>query len=96
MEPSETNPKLRKMILEVVQNQIRDNDPPEARLTFERLKREGYSADEARRLISTAVTVELFHISRDRQPFQSKRFVWNLTHLPREPWDKDGKEFYEG
>ena len=96
MDIPETNPALGEMILEVVRNQIRDNDPPETRQTFEGLKSEGYSADEARRLISTAVTVELFHITRDRQPFQRDRFVWNLTHLPREPWDKDGKEFYEG
>jgi hypothetical protein len=96
MDTPETNPELGRMILEVVRNQIRDNDPPETRQTFERLEKEGYTADEARRLISTAVTVELFHISRDRQPFQRERFVWNLAQLPREPWDKDGKEFYEG
>ena len=96
MDAPETNPELGKMILEVVRNQIRDNDPPETRQTFERLKSQGYSANEARRLISTAVTVELFHITRDGQPFHRERFVWNLAHLPREPWDKDGKEFYEG
>jgi hypothetical protein len=96
MDNPETNPELGKTILEVVRNQIRNNDPPESRQTFERLKTEGYSSDEARRLISTAVTVELFHIMRDRQSFDRERFVWNLSHLPREPWDKDGKEFYEG
>jgi hypothetical protein len=41
--------------LEVVENQIRDNDPPETRQTLDRLLAEGYTADEARRLISTAV-----------------------------------------
>jgi hypothetical protein len=96
MEAPETNPELGKMILEVVRNQIRDTDPPETRQTFERLKSEGYSADEARRLISTAITVGLFHITRDRHPFNRDRFVWNLAHLPREPWNKEGKEFYEG
>jgi hypothetical protein len=96
MNDPETNPQLGKMILEIVQNQIRENDPPETRQTFERLKSEGYSADEARRLISTVVTVEIFHVTRDRQPFNNNRFVWNLKHLPREPWDKDGNEFYKG
>ena len=84
------------MILEVVQNQIRDNDPPETRQTVERLKGEGYSPDEARRLVSTAVTIELFHIMRDHEEFNRERYIWNLAHLPREPWDKDGKELYEG
>jgi hypothetical protein len=95
MNTPDTNPELGEAILEVVQNQIQDNDPPETRQTFERLQANGYTADEAQRLISTAVTVELFHITRDRQRFDRKRFVWNLSHLPREPWDKEGKEFYK-
>jgi len=96
MDPSDTNPELGKTILEVVENQVRDNDPPETGQTIERLRAEGYTAAEARRLVATAVTVELFHIMRDREMFNRKRFVWNLAHLPREPWDQQGKEFYEG
>jgi len=96
MNHPETNPELGKMILEVVRNQIRDNDPPETRQTFERLKTQGQTPDEARRLIATAVTVELFHIMRDHETYDRERFVWNLSHLPRAPWDEDGKEFYEG
>jgi hypothetical protein len=94
MEDAETNPELGKAVLEVVENQIRDNDPPEARQTIERLTRDGYTADEARRLVSTAVTVEIFHMIRDRQSFNRERYLWNLAHLPREPWDTTGKEFY--
>ena len=96
MDPADTNPELGKMVLEVVANQIRDDDPPETRQTIKRLEAEGYTADEARRLVATAVTVELFHIMRDHETFNRKRFVWNLAHLPREPWDQQGKEFYEG
>ena len=96
MDNRETNPELGKAILEAVRNQIRDNDPPETRQTFERLKADGYSAEEARRLISTAMAVEIFHIMRDHQTFDRKRFVWNLSHLPREPWDEGGQELYQG
>ena len=96
MDLPETNPELGKAILEVVENQIRDGDPPETRQTIERLTREGYTADEARRLVSTAVTVEIFHLMRDHQTFNRKRFLWNLAHLPREPWDEGGKELYGG
>ncbi len=77
-------------------NQIRGNDPPEPRQTVERLIAEGYAADEAPRLVASAVTVEIFHIMRDREPFNRGRFLWNLAHLPREPWDENGKEFYAG
>jgi hypothetical protein len=96
MNSSETNPELGRAVLEVVENQIRDNDPPETRQTVDRLLAEGYTADEARRLISTAVTVEIFHIMRDHEAFNRKRFVWNLAHLPQEPWDTDGNELYKG
>jgi len=96
MNPSETNPELGRAILELVENQIRDNDPPETRQTVERLLAEGYTADEARRLISAAVTVEIFHIMRDHEVFNRERFLWNLAHLPQEPWDNDGNEFYKG
>ncbi len=92
----ETNPELGKLILEIVENQIRDSDPPETRQTVERLIAEGYTADEARRLVATAVTVEIFHIMRDREPFNRQRFLWNLAHLPRAPWEENGKEFYGG
>lgn len=96
MKHSDTNPELGRVILEVVENQIRDNEPPETRQTVDRLQAEGYTADEARRLISTAVTVEIFHIMRDHKPFHRERFLWNLAHLPREPWDDHGNEYYRG
>ena len=95
MNPPDDNPELGKLVLEVVENQIRDNDPPETRRTVERLIDEGYTADEARRLVSTAVVVEIFHTQRDHKPFNQNRFLWNLEHLPREPWDDDGNEFFD-
>jgi hypothetical protein len=96
MDMPEANPELGRAILEVVENQIRDNDPPETRRTIDRLVEEGYTADEARRLVSTTVTVELFHMMRDRETFNRERFLWNLAHIPREPWDESGREFYGG
>ena len=39
-----TNPHLKAAILEVVDNQIRDNDPPETKKTFNRLMKEGNSS----------------------------------------------------
>jgi hypothetical protein len=40
--------------------------------------------------------VELFHMHRDRQPFNRIRFLWNLDRLPQMLSDEHGKEFYEG
>lgn len=96
MDFQKTNPELGKAVLEVVENQVRDNDPPETRRTIARLVGEGYTDEEARRLVSTAVTVELFHIMRDREKFNRERYVWNLSRLPHEPWDDEGRELYPG
>ena len=52
----ETNPHLKAVILEVVDNQLRANKPPETRSTLERLIKEGYSKEEAKKLIGCVVT----------------------------------------
>ena len=94
MKEPETNPEAGRLILEVVENQIRDNEPPETRQTVTRLVAAGYTDDEARRLVATAVSVEIFHLMHDREPFNRERFLWNLAHLPEVPWDEQGDEFY--
>jgi len=43
------NPRVvRQAIYEVLDNQLRDNNPPETRLTLNRLRVLGYTEDEAR------------------------------------------------
>ena len=58
----EENPHLKSAILEVVDNQLKANDPPETRQTFDRLISEGYSEEEAKKLIGSVVTVEIFDV----------------------------------
>lgn len=96
MRDPESNPELGKAILEVVETQIRDNDPPETRRTVERLIAEGNSPKEARRLIAVVVSVEIFRMLKHRETFNRDRFVWNLNHLPDDPWDEDGTLLYPG
>ena len=50
--------RVRKSFLEIVDNQLRANDPPQTKQTLDRLIREGYSENEARRLISCVVAVD--------------------------------------
>ena len=96
MRDPETNPVLGQAMLEVVENQIRDNEPPETRQTIERLCAAGHTPEEARRLVAIAVSSEVYHIMRDHQPFNRKRFLRNLKRLPRLPWDKPGTESFKG
>jgi hypothetical protein len=36
-----TNDKLREQIFEIIKNQLRDNNPPETKATFDRFRKQG-------------------------------------------------------
>jgi hypothetical protein len=83
------NPRLQKAIFDVIDNQIKGNDPPETRETFNRLVREGHSKTETRKLIGCAIAVELYDIMKHQKPFDRERFVGNLIRLPELPFDDE-------
>ena len=77
------NPHLKSVILEVVNNQLQANDPPETRQTFDRLISEGYSEEEAKKLIGCIVTSEIFDVLKKQEPFKPERFAKALNELPK-------------
>ena len=82
-----TNPRLKAIILEVVNNQLRANDPPETRITLNRLIAEGYSEKDAKELIGCVVSSEIFDVLKSKEEFNLKRYVDALNKLPQLPWD---------
>jgi hypothetical protein len=72
--------------MDVLDNQLRDNDPPETRHTFERLKAEGIEDDEARRLLGCVIAGEIFAVMKTKQAFDRERFTSRLGMLPEMPW----------
>ncbi|MBC8375004.1 MAG: hypothetical protein H8E26_03095 [FCB group bacterium] len=81
----ETNPALGEEFKEVVRSQIRQNDPPETKNTFERLLNEGFSEDEVIRQLAVVVAAEVFDVMKGEKPFDHERFVKRLNDLPNEP-----------
>ena len=79
----EENPHLKSAILEVVDNQLQANDPPETRQTFDRLISEGYFEEEAKKLIGCIVTSEIFDVLKKQEPFNPERFAKALNDLPK-------------
>lgn len=79
------NPRLKKAILEVVENQLSSNDPPETEQTLDRLLSEGYSESEAKEFIGAVVVSEVFEVLQAQKPFDEKRFVEALNNLPKIP-----------
>ena len=80
-----SNPILKATILDVVNNQIKANDPPETRQTFNRLTGMGISETDAKIYIGQAVAVEIFNVMKHGEAFNLDRYLKNLSHLPEEP-----------
>ena len=78
---------LRSAFLEIVDNQLREEDPPQTKATYKRLVDQGYSDQEARNLIGCAVISEIYDILKQNKPFVIKRFVRALRRLPELPWE---------
>lgn len=85
----ESNPELRDAILQVVESQLQNNDPPETKQTFKRLtEEERFPRDEAKRLIGCVVASEIFDVLKKQEMFNLKRFVNALNNLPELPQEQ--------
>lgn len=78
------DPILKQSILEVVNNQLKSGDPPETKLTFNRLIGEGISEKDAKIYIGQAVAVEIFNVMKHGETFNLVRYRNNLLRLPDE------------
>ena len=76
------NPALTEAILAVVDQQMRDNTPPETRRTFEQLVAQGYAPEDARRLIGNVVAQEIFAVMHREEAYNEQRYVAALQGLP--------------
>lgn len=77
----------RALILEVVENQLRENNPPETNATLQRLVSAGADRDEAMRLIGCVLATEIYDILKDKLEFSLPRYVRRLEALPAMPWE---------
>jgi len=89
MMQSKIDPHLRAAIIEVVENQLRSNDPPQTRQTFERLISAGHTEEEAKQLIGAVVSAEIFDVLKKNEPFNLDRFVKGLNKLPTMSWEEE-------
>ena len=76
---------LRTTILEIVDNQIRNHDPPEALATYERLIGQGHCDEEARRLIGCVIASEVVGVVNESREYDHCRYLAALEALPRLP-----------
>jgi len=76
-----TNPILHITIHQTVENQIAIGDPPETAQTVEALVQAGLSRHEAVHRVGSVVMEEVWHVMREKRPFDRPRFVGRLREL---------------
>jgi len=81
--------RLRAAILEVINNQIKDNDPPETKQALDRLQLDGLSRKEALKLIGCVVASEVFAVLKENRNYDHAKYIAALNDLPRLPWEKE-------
>jgi len=80
-----SNPILNAAIYEIVDNQLCELTPPETKQTLARLFADGFSLQEARRLIACVVVSEIFDVLKQQKPYNATRFIQALHQLPQLP-----------
>ncbi len=83
----QASPQLTAAILEAVDNQLRDLNPPETKETYDRLVASGISNKEAKRLIAVALSSEMFQMLKYKKDYSPERYIASLRKLPQLPWD---------
>jgi len=92
MSTSNDRSELQAAVFEVLDNQLRADDPPETRATIERLRAQGIDESEARRLIACVIAAEIFAVMKTNTPFNRGRFVGQLAKLPDDSFLDDLSE----
>ena len=75
------NPRLQKLVFEVIENQIRDGTPPETKATWNRLKSAGYSDLQIKKMIGGVFIQHLYHVMKDLAPMDTEKYVQDLERL---------------
>ena len=83
----DANKILREQIFEIISNQLKSNDPPETKFTFDRLKKQGFDDAQIKQMIGQCLSVELFDVIKNGKSYDNARYIKNLNGLPKEPID---------
>jgi len=89
------NLKLKKNILEVVDNQLKANDPPCTKDTYEKLLDAGYSKSEAKDKIGAVVLTEIYDILKRGQTFDEEKYKNSLDEMLQQSIDYEDCHFIE-
>ena len=75
------NKKLQKNILDAIDNQLRDNTPPQVNITFSALKKLGYSDRDAKLAIGQALVTEMFEVMKTGREYDEEKYTGMLKQI---------------
>jgi hypothetical protein len=81
------NRRAGELVIQAIKKQIRQNDPPETKETFDRLRREGHAEEEVYRMLGCVMTSEIYEVMKDERVFDRDLYVQRLRALPKLPWE---------
>ena len=81
------NLRLKKTILEIVDNQLKANDPPCTKDTYDKLLDAGYSKSEAKDKIGAVVLTEIYDILKEGEAFDEEKYKTSLEEMLQQSID---------
>ena len=75
------NLRLKKYVLEVLENQLKADNPEEVSNTLNRLIELGYEEKIAKEKIVAVLLVEIYDVLKTNTPYNEKRYIQNLKNL---------------
>ena len=78
---TEYNPKLKRLIMQVIENQLSAENTPYVRDTYGRLLAAGHSDAGIRNLIGCALVGEIYDVMKNNQPFNEEKYRKALEKL---------------
>ena len=89
------NLRLKKAVLEVVENQLKANDPPCTKDIYEKLLNVGYSKSEAKDKIGAVVLTEIYDILQEGQSFDEEKYKESLEEMLEQSLDYEDDHHIE-
>ena len=74
------NPYFKQAVLEAVDNQLADNNPPVTRITLERLIKAGCTVQQAKEKIAAVLVVHIYDTLKYKKPLMNKNTSGNYLN----------------
>ena len=75
------NQYLKETVLQVLENQLREDNPPITNATYERLLSAGNSEKQAKEKIAAVLLGEIYDVMKSNEPFDEERYTKNLNNI---------------